>query len=438
MIVCILNQEIIYLDTQLWETIMNVYSSQRLLIISNIALSETSNTGKTILSYFDCLPKNNVRQLYFSGETPTVEGYRYFRIYDKDIIAGRFNQTKRGGEVEYIPREKLEYDWYGEANHGHGDLLRLAREFLWYKSWQSKQLWSFLDEFHPTMVFFVGGDFCAAYEICREIVSRYNSRLALYLTDDYLFPRSTDNLISRCRRRLIEKEFLKTLDMADSFFTISDVMREEYKKMYKRDSFTIVNMTESLKEDIIDEERTYCKLVYAGSIGLGRADVLRELSEVIEAYNNKNNINAKLFIYSNASPEKIKAHGIIAGENTIYGGQLNPQQLKHELNAADILVFVESFAKENIEITKFSLSTKVPEYMSVGKPILAIGPAEIGSMKYLSDVSFCISGITEIYPRISILFKNKILQKSLSEKAYEKFSHYHLKTNVQNMFLQQL
>ena len=54
--------------------------SDRLLIISNNVLSETNNNGKTILSYFDTIPKEQVAQLYFSGECPQIEGYRYYQL----------------------------------------------------------------------------------------------------------------------------------------------------------------------------------------------------------------------------------------------------------------------------------------------------------------------------------------------------------------------
>ena len=66
-------------------------ANHRLLIISNNVLSMTRSNGKVIMSYFDCLPKDMVRQLYFSSELPSIKGYQYYQISDKDIINDLYN-----------------------------------------------------------------------------------------------------------------------------------------------------------------------------------------------------------------------------------------------------------------------------------------------------------------------------------------------------------
>ncbi|SHJ60651.1 glycosyltransferase family protein [Pseudobutyrivibrio xylanivorans] len=417
------------------------YSNQRLLVISNIVFSENTNTGKTLYSYFDSLPKENVRQLYFSGETPSVLGYRYFRIYDRDIIKGKLTPSKRGSEIEPIEDKNAVYDWYGESSHSYGDLARLCREILWYKSWKSKQLWDFLDDFNPTAVFFVGGDFCAAYDIAISISNRYNARLSLYLTDDYLFPRKADGIIGSVRRKLINKSFKKTLARADVFFTISDVMREEYFKKYGRDSSLIVNMPESLKDESIKPDGYAINLTYAGSMGLGRDKVMRKISEAVEKYNlqlAEGEPPVIFTIYSNSSIEFLKKSNIAVGKHTVLGGQLNSDELRYAFNKSDVLVFVESFDEENIEITKFSLSTKVPEYMSLGKPILAVGPSDIGSMKALANVSYCINDCNNIHDKIIYFFSNKNLMNSIGESAENEFRNIYAKGKAQSNLLKLL
>ena len=72
---------------------------ERLLIISNNVLSTTRNNGKTILSCIDTLPKNQVRQLYFSEEIPTLADYKYYQISDTDIINARLKREKPGRAI---------------------------------------------------------------------------------------------------------------------------------------------------------------------------------------------------------------------------------------------------------------------------------------------------------------------------------------------------
>mgnify|MGYP000361581007 CR=1 FL=1 len=75
---------------------MNGANDEKILIISNNVLSQTSNNGKTLLSYFKNLNSKNIYQLYFSEEIPQLSGYHYYKLSDKDILKGYLNEKKRG------------------------------------------------------------------------------------------------------------------------------------------------------------------------------------------------------------------------------------------------------------------------------------------------------------------------------------------------------
>ena len=49
---------------------------------------------------------------------------------------------------------------------------------------------------------------------------------------------------------------------------------------------------------------------------------------------------------------------------------------------ADILVHVESFEKSNM-ICNYSMSTKIPEYLSIGRPIICFGQWKLQHEIYL-------------------------------------------------------
>jgi hypothetical protein len=52
---------------------------------------------------------------------------------------------------------------------------------------------------------------------------------------------------------------------------------------------------------------------------------------------------------------------------------------------ADALVHVEAFDRSSRLSTRYSISTKIPEYMVAGRPILAYGPGEAASLKYVAE-----------------------------------------------------
>ena len=68
----------------------------KILVISNNVLSPTRNNGKTILSFIEGIDKACVRQLYFNGEKPSVEGYSYYQLSDHDVMYGICKKERRG------------------------------------------------------------------------------------------------------------------------------------------------------------------------------------------------------------------------------------------------------------------------------------------------------------------------------------------------------
>ena len=122
------------------------YSDKRLLIISNNVLSYTQDNGKTILSFFDSVPKECVRQLYFSGENPGVSGYKYFQISDNDIIKGVFSRKRRGRAYADVNSDVEVSSFAHNQARKKTALMRLIRECLWYKKWISDQLINWLDD----------------------------------------------------------------------------------------------------------------------------------------------------------------------------------------------------------------------------------------------------------------------------------------------------
>lgn len=409
----------------------------RLLIISNNVLSMTRSNGKVIMSYFDCLPKEMVGQLYFSSELPSIDGYRYFQLYDKDIIKGFFHPSKRGKSIVTVYEDNYK-QYKPNPNTMKTSFFRLLREVLWRGKWKSHHLTKWLDEFNPTDIFFVGGDSLFAYDICEYVRSRFNSRLCVYITDDYIMPRTGETMLSKFRRKMIFRKLNCCLSYADQFFTISKPMQENYKTIFGKDSYLVTNMTEMLKDDSISANNEELIITYAGSLYYGRDTVLHELAKAIEKYNSQAKKKAKLKIYTNIEPSESEMDLISVRGASEYCGQLDRTQLICQMNKSDVLCIVESFEKKNMEKTIYSLSTKASEYMSVGKPILAVGPSGIGTIDYLSDAAYCITSENEIYNSLNQLFKSEELLSDYAQKALAKYKRYHEKSNVQGPFIEKV
>lgn len=406
----------------------------RVLIISNNALSDTKNNGKTLASFFKNFNPANVAQLYFNSELPSgSEIYNYFQITDRDVIRASLKSQSTCGRV--VKLGNIEDTVANESFNKHiskikkNNLTRIFREFFWKSGkWNSDQLNRWLDKFSPDIIFFCAGDSGFAYDVSNYITKKFNAKLVIYITDDYILPRKTLNPLWWFRRNNIFRKMKICVNSSDLFLTISEKMKRIYKDYLGQDSIVAVNMCDSMKEDSNNEQaKSVINLVYAGGLHYNRYKTLELLVKSIKRYNNQLNNSVKLHlkIYSNKKPDsKILSKLDVKGTST-FGGSLNYAELKNELNRCDIPVHVESFDRRSIESTRLSISTKIPEYLSLGKPILAIGPKEVASMEYLQDVAFCVNNADNLYERLSTLVTNEKLKSSLSSLALKRYNQNH-------------
>lgn len=402
---------------------------KNVLIISNRVLSETDNNGKTLLNLIRKIPSKMVSQLYFYGSLPEVEGYNYFQISNKDIISGKINHKLRGrqvfpikGEIEDNNRTLTE-----KYSIKRTAFKLLVRDLLWKNSWISEQLISWLDNIKPEYIFFMAGDAVYAYEICLWIKEKYQCKLFSYVTDDYILKRSQESFWEKKHRLMVLRALKECANSSAVFFTICERMRKEYKRVLGVDSEILFNRCSSLydkKLSLCSDENDKIIFLYAGSLYYGREKALIELAKALKKINIENGEKGKeavLHIYLNALPSDSFLHEIQELGTAKYLGKLDFKELKIKLNECNYPVFVESFEEKQMEKVQLSFSTKIPEYLSLEKTILAIGPDNIGSMDCLRNVAVCINSIEEIYAKVEHLLHYPEEFSNLGLKARQEY-----------------
>jgi glycosyltransferase involved in cell wall biosynthesis len=319
------------------------------------------------------------------------------------------------------------------------NFFRILREMMWKsKKWKSEELSNWITDFSPDIVFFCSGDTAFAYDIVSFVLDKTDAKLVTYITDDYVLPRRTISLLWWIRRNYIFKKMNRAILSSDLFMTISEQMQIAYKELFNKDSTITLNMTESMKIEGFNSnnyENNNINFIYAGGLHFKRYETLSLLAEAINKYNNQStDTKAFLSIYSTIRPiPKVLRKLNIKGASKFLGG-LNVKELKDKLNEADILVHVESFDIISIEATRLSISTKIPEYLSLGKPILAIGPKEVASMIYLKDVAYCITCKNGMSEKLSKLVNDNKIKNNISMFSLNKYKTNHDSEEIREKF----
>ena len=390
---------------------------KKILIISNNVLSCQNNNGKTLLSFFKDEPSIKLAQIYLSNEIlEDVCDADYYRISDKDVFRSLFFYGERAGsEVAF----KKEYKFFIENKKNssfdsklfkRSDSARLIREIIWkFSRMDHEALLNWVNKVSPDLIFFCAGDSLFAYDVYNTVCNHApNAKKVVYVTDDYIMPRKKLAPSWWLRKYLVCSKMKKAVQESDVFVTISECMRSEYKKRFFKDSIIAFNMSKSLKiENFKKESRTDLLLIYAGGLHFKRWETLTMLANALKVFNIENNRSVLLRIYYHQTvhksvQEKMEVHGA-----SVFCGPLDASGVQNALNNADILVHVESFSSESIESTRLSISTKIAEYISVGNKILAIGPSDVASMRFLDKHACCISCPDELASKLYNLLSDK-------------------------------
>lgn len=397
---------------------------ENVLIISQNPIEECGNTGKTLLSFFEGYPEEKIAQLYFYPSMPyTKYRFKFFRITEYDILNYWTFQKRKCG-MEVCTKDVEEKKAYLHSNRRIKNLsfVRWCRELLWKTPWEKQTLYQWITKFSPDHIFAVCGDGLFTYEMTMQIAQKTGADISVFLTDDYILKRDKNDCWKEFKRKKIEKYLYHILKKSKNCFVISPFMKEQYDKLFEINSDVIMNISEIERRDV-ECKHDDLLLVYSGNLEFNRDKTLIQLLEYVDKYNYNNDRKIKIEIYSAGTVSKEMKQILVQYKTGYFGGKLNKEQLEKKLNEADILLHVESFDREDINNTKLSISTKIYEYLSLGKPILAIGPNEIASMIYLSEVACNItsSNLENEADKINRLFEDDKYRKSIESKEKEFF-----------------
>lgn len=426
----------------------------KILVISNNAFSMTTNNGKTLASFFIDFPPENISQLYFNEELSDCEQFNdFFRITDKDVLNNLLKNNKECGR-SVKPRAKAEVAELlvksgrksvnrsiFNAIKGYS-IFRILREILWScGKWNEHKLNNWIEKNSPDIIFFCAGDSGFAHDIAKYIQKSTGAKLIVYITDDYVLPRKSYSPFWQYRRKYIFNKMSCSIQRSDLLITISNKMSVEYKRLFNKESIQAINMTVPLKSnDYKVNNSTDLILVYAGGFHFKRYLTLNLLANALKKYNSRTEKSKKAYlkIYSNQKPSKKILKFLNVNNASEFCGELNLVELKRVLNECDIPVHVESFDNKSISSTLLSISTKIPEYLSLGKTILAIGPAQVASIEYLQESAYCVVDKKNINIAVESLLDNDLLRKDLAKQALTKYENNHQRRIVLENFMENI
>lgn len=369
----------------------------RLLIISNNAVSKTANNGKTLRSLLKGIPSSDIIQFYTgTNEYPDVETCSsFYRVTESQILKSVLNLSfktsnshiKHLKDIQGLEANEIRDSQAVSKLKHNVRYLGLIRETLWAShTWDTAELNQWINDFKPTAIFAILGNCIFIHHIALTLSKRYNLPLNVFFTDDYVVNDSSTNLLAHIHYKLLCRQYTQTLKKADKAFVIGESMRRAYALKYNREFGILIN---GIDFTGYDKSRTPLTLSpdkpiivsFIGGIHLNRWKSISKLGKILSKIKP---YTFEIRVYCVIKPDNdILKEFEMSGVN--YCGSLKPSEISDAIDSSHILLHVESFDKANRLYTKFSVSTKIPEYLSSNRGIIAFGPHEIASIEIFSE-----------------------------------------------------
>jgi glycosyltransferase involved in cell wall biosynthesis len=257
---------------------------------------------------------------------------------------------------------------------------------IWKLSaWNGTGLKIWIEGNKPDVIFVTPGYSMFVYDIAMKLSKKYNIPIVTYFFDDFHENvQKKNNPVFAVRRYLFRRKTNQLIKVSRQILTISKTMAEEYSMLFNKPCEALMIPYE--KSMILPQKNEYkrpYKFVYAGNVGLNRWITLKMLGESIKRINAGGKILTLDIYSSNQDSSIIEALSI--GDDVKYRGFVGAYELHDIFEEADILVHVEGFDSESKLRVKHSISTKIPNYLVCGRPILAIGPKDIASTRHFNE-----------------------------------------------------
>lgn len=401
---------------------------RRVLIVGTVPYNRQM-TSRAFDAYFHNWERENLRQIFSHPRTP-VRGHcgELYQITDKMLLRRRLFRKEPIGRIYHYDELEKDAVFGGDADSSSlisklyklgsrkSPLNYLLRGWLWKKKyWCTDQLNAWMDEFQPECIFLAFSDDFFIPQIALYAAERYKIPIVSCIGDDYYFnDRFSLSPFYHLYRRRYKKLINKVFSHGGSAAYIGDKIRDKYNAEFHLRGETVYLVSEVERQPFRPIRTEYPKIVYCGNIRLGRdqslADISRALREIEPSYS--------LTVYSNENDKKY--YRLLQESPGIdYKGTVPYEQVKKELTDCDITVVVEGFDKKDVDITRYSLSTKVADSLASGRFVLGYGSIECGAIEYLRKIECGLTccSVDELRRELPVILESVELQKKAYDRA---------------------
>lgn len=274
-----------------------------------------------------------------------------------------------------------------------------------------------IKKFRPTVIYTQGYSFTMLKYI-NLLSKKISCPVVIHTLDDWMETQYNKDLISKVPFYYFTKLFKRMLNNGKDHMVISPKMGKYMENKYGGKYSFVMNCCSYPPYIKNNCKSSVMNLIYTGGLMLERHVMLNEIAKCI----NDINKNVKVFeLHIYAPLLQINAYRNLMDDSIIFHDYVKQEEVSKVLAAGDILLHTESFNDNIIRFTNYSLSTKIPECLASGRPLIYYGPSTIGVAEFLSEEGIGIVADNIVYLReqLILLYHDNDYYEKVASTAYE-------------------
>lgn len=405
----------------------------------------------TLSTLFEDYDAENVANIYIRSDVPDSKSCaNYFQIIEMNVIKSLFNPKLHTGRRVSIAndsnnsikesteiKEKKIYSFFTRYRFR---IFLWLRELLWkLGKWNSKELNDFIREFDPDVFVFSIESYHHYNRLNQYIINTYKPKKVIgFLWDDnFTYKQEPYNIFAILDRYFLRRSVFRLVSSCDEVLAICPLMKKECDQEFNIDSIVVTKPSREVSNlPYSRKENGIIRLVYTGSLVIGRFDTIKLMVDTIQEINEEFGFRYFFDIYSQTSLTKSQVESLNIPNSSRFNGSISQSEAFEEQHRADMLVFVENLDNRCKNIARLSFSTKITDYLSTGRCIIAIGPKDISSINYFieEDAAIVASHRQELREKLISIISDEHLLEYYANQARNLALNKHNRERIKSMF----
>jgi len=231
--------------------------------------------------------------------------------------------------------------------------------------------------------------------------------LVIFIMDDWQGHHECHKLPYSSRRRRLLAE---AISRANVRFAVSQEMAAHYEEVYEK-SWQVAH--NGIHKDSVQQQplapSNSNRALLAGDVNVFRFDAVVAFAEAIERHNRLQGRSIEFTILGDIAEQYRPSLSALSCVRLL--GRQTHSECLSAMKTADLLYLPLAFGKQSTRISRYSMPTKLPEYLASGKTVLFHAPAD--------SAAFKVAERHDLTPRLATT-NPKVLDKFVEDWASRK------------------